>query len=179
MELCYHNPPEFAKLSNEQREELLYLCPVQKLWGKSGYKGNARGGKWNYHGNGSSKGKKYYDKRIKVQVASAIKKQRKEENVDQEKETEELDELVKIISFTQPAPNYSTTTDGKAATASAAVKLNSIIKRRFKPWNGVTPQQLLSHAVGMVNLEPNRHLVDKIMMSISSIGESDFYLSAT
>ena len=31
----------------------------------------------------------------------------------------------------------------------------------------------------MVNLEPNRHLVDKIMMFISSIGESDFYLSAT
>ena len=31
----------------------------------------------------------------------------------------------------------------------------------------------------MVNLEPNRHLVDKIMMSISSVGESDFYLSAT
>ena len=30
----------------------------------------------------------------------------------------------------------------------------------------------------MVNLEPNRHLVDKIMMSISSIGESEFYLSA-
>ena len=31
----------------------------------------------------------------------------------------------------------------------------------------------------MVNLEPNRNLVDKIMMSILSIGESDFYLSAT
>ena len=31
----------------------------------------------------------------------------------------------------------------------------------------------------MVNLEPNRHLVDKIMMSISIVGESDFYLSAT
>ena len=31
----------------------------------------------------------------------------------------------------------------------------------------------------MVNLELNRHLVDKIMMSISSVGESDFYLSAT
>ena len=37
----------------------------------------------------------------------------------------------------------------------------------------------MSRAVGIVNLEPNRHLVDKIMMSISSIGESDFYLSAT
>ena len=31
----------------------------------------------------------------------------------------------------------------------------------------------------MVNLEPNTHLVDKIMMSILSIGESDFCLSTT
>ena len=50
--------------------------------------------------------------------------------MDQEKETEELAELVKIILSTQPAPNYYTTIDGKYDTASAAVKLNAIIKRR-------------------------------------------------
>ena len=99
--------------------------------------------------------------------------------MDQEKETEELAELVKIIFSTQTAPNSSTTTDGNYSTASAAVKLNAIIKRLRKHWNGVTPQQIFSRAVGMVNLEPNRNLVDKIMMSISSIGESDFYLSST
>ena len=31
----------------------------------------------------------------------------------------------------------------------------------------------------MVNLEPNKNLVHKIMMSISSVGESYFYLSST
>ena len=36
-----------------------------------------------------------------------------------------------------------------------------------------------SHVVGTVNLEPNRHLVDKIMMLISSVGGSDFYLWQT
>ena len=41
------------------------------------------------------KGKKAYDKRITDQVAAAIKKQCKEEKVDQEKETEELAELVR------------------------------------------------------------------------------------
>ena len=94
MELHYHKQPEFSKLSNEQREDLLYLRPVKKFRGKSGYKGNDKGGKRNSHGNGSSKGNKAYDKRIKVQVAAAIKKQCKEEKVDQEKETEELSELV-------------------------------------------------------------------------------------
>ena len=87
VELHYHKPPEFAKLSNEQREELLYLCPVKKFRVKSGYKGNDRGGKRNSHGNGISKGKKACDKIIKGQVAAAIKKKRKEEKVDQEKET--------------------------------------------------------------------------------------------
>ena len=50
--------------------------------------------------------------------------------MDQEKETKELAELVDIISSAQSASNYFTTTDGNAATASAAVKLNAIIKRR-------------------------------------------------
>ena len=113
MELRYQKPPEFSKLSNEQREYLLDLRPINKFRGKSGYKGNARGGKRNSHGNGSSKGREAYDKRIKGQVAAAIKKQRKEEKLDQEKETEDLAELVKIISSTQPAYNSSTTTDGK------------------------------------------------------------------
>ena len=132
MELFYHKPPEFAKLSNKQREKLLDLHPVKKFRGKSGYKVNDRGGKRNSHGNDSSKGKKDYDKRIKGQVSAAIKKQRKEEKVDQEKETEELAELVEIISSAQPASNSSTTTDGKAATVSTAVKINAIIKRRRK-----------------------------------------------
>ena len=52
--------------------------------------------------------------------------------MDQEKETEELAELVKIVLSTQPAPNSSTTTDDKAATESAVFKLNAIIKRRCK-----------------------------------------------
>ena len=68
VELRYHKPPEFAKISNEQREELLDLCPVKKFRGKSGYKGNERGSKWDSHGNSSSKGKKAYDKRIKRRV---------------------------------------------------------------------------------------------------------------
>ena len=133
MKFRYHKPPEFAKLSNEHREELLDLRPVNKIRGKSGYKGNDICGKQNSHRNGSRKGKKAYDKRIKGQVAAAIKNQCKEEKVDQEKETEELTELVKIISSTQPAYNISTTTDGKASTASAAVKLNAIIKSRSNP----------------------------------------------
>ena len=62
-----------------------------------------------------------------------IKKKRKEEKVGQEKETKELADLVDIISSAQPASNYFTTTYGKAATASAAVKLNAIIKRCHKP----------------------------------------------
>ena len=133
VELRYHKPPEFAKLSNEQREELLDLRPVKKFRVESGYKGNDRGNKQESHGNGRSKGNKSYEKRIKGQVSAAIKKQCTEEKVDQEKETEELAELVKIILSTQPAPNSSTTTYGKAATASAAVKLNAIINRRRKP----------------------------------------------
>ena len=133
VELCYHKPPEFANLSNEEREELMDLRPVNKFKGKSGYKGNGRGGKRNSYGNGSSKGKKGYDKRIKGQVAAAIKKQSKEDEVYQEKETKELAELVEMISSTQPAPNYSTTTDGKAATASTAININAIIKRHCKP----------------------------------------------
>ena len=133
VEICYHKPPEFSKLSNEQRGELLDLRPVKKFRGKSSYKGNDRGGKQNPHRNGSSKGKKAYDKIIKGQVAAAIKNQRNEEKLDQEKETEELAELVKIILSTQSEPNSSTTTDGKATTASAAFKINAIIKRRRKP----------------------------------------------
>ena len=39
VELCYQKPPEFSKLSNDQREELLDLRPVNKFRGKSGYKG--------------------------------------------------------------------------------------------------------------------------------------------
>ena len=93
-------PHELFKLSNDQREELLDFRPVNKFRGKSSYKENDRCGKRNSHGNGTSKGKKAYDKRIKGQVAAAIKKQRKEEKVDQEKETEELSELVKIILST-------------------------------------------------------------------------------
>ena len=83
VKLRYHKTPEFAKLSNEQREELLYLRPVKTFRGKTGYKGNDRDRKRNSHGNGSSKGKKSYDKIIKGQVAAAIKKQRKDEKVDQ------------------------------------------------------------------------------------------------
>ena len=132
MELCYHKPPEFAKLLNKQIEELLELCPVNKFRGKSGYKGNGRGDKRNSHGYGSRKGKETYDKRIKGQVAPAIKKQRNEDKMDQEKETEELADLVKIILSTHPASN-SSTTDGKADTSSATVKLNAIIKSRRKP----------------------------------------------
>ena len=132
MELRYHKPTEFSKLSNEHREDLLCLRPVKKFKGKSGYTGNERGDKRSSHKNGSIKVKKAYDKRIKVQVAAAIKKQRKEEKVDQEKETGKLAELVKIISSTQSAPNSSTTTDGNYSTASAAVKLNAIIKRLRK-----------------------------------------------
>ena len=60
VELRYHKPPEFAKLPNKQREELLDLRPVKKFKGKSVYKGNDRGGKRNSHGNASSKGKKAY-----------------------------------------------------------------------------------------------------------------------
>ena len=109
LELCYHKPPEFSKLSNKHIEELLDLRPVKKFRGNSSYKGNDRGGNQNSHRNGSSKGKRAYDKRIKGQVTVAIKKQRKEEKVDQEKETEEFAELVKIILSTQPAYIYSTT----------------------------------------------------------------------
>ena len=109
------------------------LCLVKKFRGKSGYKGNVRGGNRNNHGNGSSKGKKAYDKRIKGQVAAAIKKQRKEEKSNQEKETEELADIVKIILSAQSASNSFTTTYVKAATASVAVKINAIIKRRRKP----------------------------------------------
>ena len=85
VELRYHKPPEFAKLSNEEREELMDLRPVNKFKGKSGYNGNGRGGKRNSYGNGSSKGKKAYYKIIKGQVAAAIKKQRKEEKVDKKR----------------------------------------------------------------------------------------------
>ena len=37
----------------------------------------------------------------------------------------------------------------------------------------------MSRAVGVLMLEPNKDLVDKIMMSVSSIGKSEFYLSST
>ena len=74
MELRYHKLPDFSKLSNDYKEELLDLLPVKKFRGKSGYKGNDRGGKRNSHVNGSSKGKKAYDKIIKGQVAAAINK---------------------------------------------------------------------------------------------------------
>ena len=77
VELRYHKPPESAKLSKEQRDGLLDLRPANKFRGKSGYKGNDRGGNRNSHGNGSSKGKKAYYIRIKGQVSAAIKKQRK------------------------------------------------------------------------------------------------------
>ena len=71
-------PHELFKLSNDQREELLDFRPVNKFRGKSSYKENDRCGKRNSHGNGTSKGKKAYDKRFKGQVAAAIKKQCKE-----------------------------------------------------------------------------------------------------
>ena len=132
VELRYHKTPKFAMLSNKQREELLYPRPVNKFRGKSIHKGNERGCKRNSHGNVSSKGKKAYDKIIKGQVAAAIKKQRKEQNVDQKEETEEIAELLNIVSSTQHAPNSTTTTYFKDATASAAVKIITILKRLCK-----------------------------------------------
>ena len=60
----------------------MFIHGVKKFRGKSHYKGNDRGGKRDSHEN-SIKGKKSYDKRIKGQVVAAIKKQRKEEKVDQ------------------------------------------------------------------------------------------------
>ena len=65
VELRYHKPPESSKLSNEQRDGLLDLRPANKFRGKSGYKGNDRGDKQKSHGNGSSKGRKAYEKIIK------------------------------------------------------------------------------------------------------------------
>ena len=37
----------------------------------------------------------------------------------------------------------------------------------------------MSRAVGGLRLEPNKNLVDNIMMSVPSVGKSEFYLSST
>ena len=108
-----------------------------------------------------------------------MKRQREEDKEEKNKETEELTELAIFISAVQPAFVASNAPNSNAATA--AVKINTILKRRRGiPWLGAgAPHKMISRAVAGLRLEPNKHLVDKIMMSVSSVGKSEFYLSST
>ena len=87
--------------------------------------------------------------------------------------------LASLISVVQISVVYANASNSNAATA--AVKINAILKRlRGIPWLGSgTTDKILSRAVGGLRLELNKNLVDKIMMLVSSVGKSDFYLSST
>ena len=55
---------------------------------------------------------------------------------------------------------------------SAAVKLNTILKKRRGPWNE-DHQHLRSPGVGTLDLVPNDHVVNIIAMGISNYGDGD------
>ena len=175
MELWYHNPPDFAQLSDAQRDELLELRPPKKGRGnkEAHHKKGYRSGRNNSHGKNNP-----WEKKIKGQVAADIKRQKEADKEEKKKETEDLAELASLIYAVQPAAVSYNASNSNTATAS--VKINKILKRRQGiPWLGAgAPQQILSRAVGGLILEPNKHLFDKIMMSVSSVGKSDFIYQA-
>ena len=176
VELWYHKPPELSHLSDAQLDDLLELRPPQKGKGRKGghHKRCDRVGKRNSHDK-----KKTWENNIKGQVAAAMKRHKEEYKEGHKKETEELAEIASFISAVQPTAAFSNAPNSNAVTA--AVKINEIIKQRQGvPWLGAgAPHQILSYSVGGLIFEPNKNEVDKIMMSVSSVGESAFYLSST
>jgi hypothetical protein len=121
VELRYYKPKEFSQLSPEMMTELRELRPPQKGKGKGTPKGNGA------HSKGKSKGK-YNDYRkkgaLKGQVAAAIKKHMEDDAKAKEEEQVAISEIAKIISSAQSSTNQD------ATAASAAVKLNAILKRK-------------------------------------------------
>ena len=123
VEIRYYKPHELFNLMAEEMDEITQLRPKKKKvggkFGKMVEKGNRRQGR----------GKKQpWNKKLEGQVTALIKKHRKEELEEQKKETKVLAELSTLIS----AASGKATVDYDVA--SAAVKLNAIIKRRRKKY---------------------------------------------
>ena len=72
----------------------------------------------------------------------------------------EITELATVISGAKQAPPEPTD-----ASASAAVRLNTIIKKdRDSKWlEDVNFQQPMSRAIGALCMEPNEHLIERMM----------------
>ena len=76
VELRYHKPPEFAQLSDAQRDNLLELLPTKKGRAKkeNHHKKGDRGFRRNSH-----RRKKLWENKTKGQVAAAIKRKKEAE----------------------------------------------------------------------------------------------------
>ena len=120
VELRYYLPKEYKALTKDQQEELRRLRPSKKKSkGKEGVvNGNDRN-KRKGHGNGKKWTKKTFNKNV-----SALIKKHEEAKLEEEKQkAEDVAEIAQLISSIS---GKSTATD---ATASAAMQLNSILKK--------------------------------------------------
>ena len=112
VELRYYTSKEYGKLSKEEMVELKELRPAKK--GKNKQQEKPEKGK-----QGVQLSRKALKKRIKGQVAAALKHQRRD---NQDKSDSE--EIRSILNETE---SYNA---ANATASSAAVKLNSVLKKR-------------------------------------------------
>ena len=117
VELRYYTSKEYSKLSKEEMAELKDLRPAKKG------KGKQKGNQW--RGNqGNPVSTKAWKKRIKGQVAAALKQQKRDDQ-----DATDIEEIRGLLSGAQSAAD-ATASSAAATASSAAVKLNAILKNR-------------------------------------------------
>ena len=117
VEVRYYTSKEYSKLSKEEMAELKDLRPAKKG------KGKQKGNQW--RGNqGNPVSTKAWKKRIKGQVAAALKQQKRDDQ-----DATDIEEIRGLLSGAQSAAD-ATASSAAATASSAAAKLNAILKKR-------------------------------------------------
>lgn len=120
VELRYYSPKEYKALSKDQQDELRRLRPSKKkAKGKGGDESGNDRNKRKGHGNG----KKWTKKKFNKNVSALIKKHEETKLEEEKQKAESMAEIAQLIS------SISGKTAAPDATASAAMQLNSILKK--------------------------------------------------